>query len=162
MVLSAPNQGSSVQLLSHVQLFVTLWTAARQASMTITNSWGLLKLMFIELVMPSHHFILCRPFLFPPSIFPSVRVFSDESALCISWPKYWGFSFNISPSDEYSGLISFRMRWLALLAVLLDLSKKLPSVSPSPKWSGELDGGGQRLVSGGCRFHPQGTVPGAA
>ena len=100
-----------------VQLFVTPWTAARQASVSITNSWSLLKLIPIESVMPSNHPILCCPILLPPSIFPSIRVFSNESPLCIRWPKYWGFNFNISPSNEYSGLISFRMDWLNLLAV---------------------------------------------
>ena len=95
----------------------TPWTAARQASLSITNSRSLLKLMSIELVMPSNHLILCRPLLLPPSIFLSIRVFSNESALCIRWPKYWSFSFNISPSNEHSGLISFRMDWLDLLAV---------------------------------------------
>ena len=108
---------SSVQLHSRVQLFVTPWTAARQASLSITNSQSLLKLMFIESVMPSNCLILCRPLLLPPSIFPSIRVFSNESVLCIRWPEYWSFSFNISPSNEYSGLISFRMDWLDLLAV---------------------------------------------
>ena len=95
----------------------TPWTAACQASLSITNSWSLLKLMFIELVMPSNHLILCCPLLLPPSVFPSIRVFSSESVLHISWPKYWSFSFSISPSNEYSGLISFRMDWLDLLAV---------------------------------------------
>ena len=95
----------------------TPWTAAHQASLSITNSYGLLKLMSIESVMPSNHLILCRPLLLPPSIFPSVRVFSDESVLRIRWPKYWSFSFSISPFNEYSGLISFRMDWLYLLAV---------------------------------------------
>ena len=109
-------QFSSVQPLSHVRLFVTPWTAARQASLSITNSQSLLKLMSIELVMPSNHLIFCRPLL-PPSIFPSTRVFSNESVLCIRWPKYWSFSFTISPSNEYSGMISFRMDWLDLLAV---------------------------------------------
>ena len=108
---------SSVQLLSHVRLFVTPWIAARQASLSITNFQSLLKLMSIELVMPSNHLILYRPLLLPPSIFPSIRVFSNESALRISWPKYWSSSFNISPSNEYSGLISFRIDWLDLLAV---------------------------------------------
>ena len=108
---------SSVQLLSHVQLFETPWTAAGQASVSITNSWSLLKLTSIELVMPSNHLILCRPLLLPPSIFPSIRVFSNESVLCIRWTKYWSFSFSISPSSEYSGLISFRIDWLDLLAV---------------------------------------------
>ena len=107
---------SSVQLLSCVRLFATLWTAAHQASLSITNSQSLLKLMPIESVMPSNHLILCRPLL-PPSIFPSIRVFSNESVLYIRRPKYWSFSFNISPSNEYSGLISFRMDWLDLLAV---------------------------------------------
>ena len=95
----------------------TPWTAAHQASLSITNSYGLLKLMSIESVMPSNHLILCRPLLLPPSIFPSVRVFSDESVLRIRWPKYWSFSFSISPFNEYSGLISFKMDWLYLLAV---------------------------------------------
>ena len=107
---------SSVQSLNSVQLFVTPWTAARQSSLSITNSRSLLKLMSIESVMPSSHLILCHPFL-PPSIFPRVRVFSKESVLCMRWLKYWSFSFSISPSNEYSGLISFRMDWLDLLAV---------------------------------------------
>ena len=106
---------SSVQSLSHVQLFVTPWTVACQASLFITNSWSLLKLMSIESVMPSNHLILCRTLL--PSIFPSIRVFSNESVYRIKWPKYWSFSFSLSPSNEYSGLISFRMDWLDLLAV---------------------------------------------
>jgi len=110
-------QFSSVQSLSHVRLFVTPWTAARQASLSITNSWRPPKHMSIELVMPSNHFILCHPLLLLPSIPSSIRVFSNESALCIRWPKYWGFSFNISPSNEHPGLISFRMDWLDLLAV---------------------------------------------
>ena len=116
---------SSVQSLSCVRLFVTPWTAACQASLSITNSWSLLKLMFIESVMPSNHLILIRPLLLQPSIFPSIRVFSNESALPIRWPKYWSFRFNISPSNEYSGLISFRMDWLDLLAVQGTL-KSLP------------------------------------
>ena len=95
----------------------TLWTAARQASLSITNSRSLLKPMSTESVMPSNHLILCHHLLLPPPIFPSIRVFSDESVLHIRWPKYWSFSFNISPSNEYSGLISFRMDWLGLLAV---------------------------------------------
>ena len=110
-------QFSSVQSLSHVRLFVTPWTAARQASLSITNSRSLLKLMSIKLVMPSNHLILCRPLLLPPSIFPSIRVFSNESVLHIRWPKYWSFSLSISPSNEYSGLISFMIDWLDLLAV---------------------------------------------
>ena len=108
---------SSVQSLSRVQLFVTPWTAARQASLSITNSWSLPKLMSIESVMPSNHFILCCPLLLPPSIFPSIRVFSNESVLHIRWPKFWSFSLNISPSNEHPGLISFRMDWLDLFAV---------------------------------------------
>ena len=108
---------SSVQLLSRVRLFATPWTAACQASLSITNSWSLLKLPSIESVMPSNHLILCHPLLLPPSIFPSIRVFSNESVLCIRWPKYWGFSFSISPSNDYSGLISFRIDWFDLFAV---------------------------------------------
>ena len=98
-------------------MFATPWTAAHQASPSITNSWSPPKLMSIESVMPSNHLSLCHPLLLPPSIFPSVRVFSNESALHIRWPKYWSFSFNISPSNEHPGLISFRMNWLGLLAV---------------------------------------------
>ena len=108
---------SSVQSLSHVRLFATPWTAARQDSLSIINSQSLLKLMSFELVMPSNHLILCCPLLFPPSIFPSIRVFSNESALRIRWPNYWSFSLSISPSNEYSGLISFMIGWLGLLAV---------------------------------------------
>ena len=96
---------------------MTPWTEAHQASLSITNSLSLLKVMSIESVMPSNHLILCHPLLFLPSIFPSIRVFSNESAVCIRWPKYWSFSFNISPSNEHPGLISFRMDWLDLLAV---------------------------------------------
>ena len=108
---------SWIQSYSCVWVFVTPWVAACQASLSITNSWSLLQLMSIESVMPSNHVILCHPFLLPPSIFPSIRVFSNEPVLCIRWPKYWSFSFSISPSNEYSGLISFRMDWLDLLAV---------------------------------------------
>ena len=100
---------SSVQLLSRVRLFATPWTVARQASLSITNSWSLLILMSIESVMPSNHLIFCPPLLLPPSIFPSIRVFSNESVLHIRWPKYWSFSFSINPSNGYSKLISFRM-----------------------------------------------------
>ena len=110
-------QLSSVQSLSHVWLFATLRTAARQTSLSITNSRSLLKLMSIEWVMTSNYLILCHPLLLLPSIFPSNRVFSSESVLCIRWPKYCSFSFSISPPNEYSGLISFRMNWLDLLAV---------------------------------------------
>ena len=102
---------SSVQSLCCVQLFATPWTAALQASLSITNSQSLLKFMSIELLMPSNHLMLCHSLLLPPTIFLSIRVFSNESGLCIRWPKYWCFSFNISPSNEYSGLISFRMDW---------------------------------------------------
>ena len=110
-------QFSSVQSLSRVWLFAIPWTTARQASLSITNSGSPPKLMSIVSVMPSNHLILCRLLLLLPSIFPSIRVFSNESAVCIRWPKYWSFSFNISPSNEHSGLISFRMDWLDLLAV---------------------------------------------
>ena len=110
-------QFSSVQSLSCVLLFATPWTATRQDSLTITNSRSLLNLMSIKSVMPSNHLILCCALLFLPSTFPSIRVFSNESVLRIGWPKYWSFSFSISPSNEYSGLISFRMDWLDLLAV---------------------------------------------
>ena len=108
---------SSVQFSHSVWLFVTPWAAAHQASLSITNSWSLLKIMSIESVMPSNYLNLCHPLLLPPSIPPSIRVFSNESALRIRWPKYWRFSFSISPSNEYSGLISFRIDWLHLLAV---------------------------------------------
>ena len=110
-------QFSSVQSLSHVQLFVTPWTAAHQAPLSFAISLSLLRLMSIESVMPSNHLILCHPLLLWPSIFPRIRIFSNESALCIRWPKYWSLNFNISPSNDYSGLISFRMDWLDLLAV---------------------------------------------
>ena len=119
------NQCSSVQLLSHVQLFATPWTAACQASLSITYSWSLIKLISIESVIPSNHLILCCPLLLLPLIFPSINIFSNESALRIRWPKYWSFSFNISPSNEYSGLISFRMHWFDLLAVLGTLKRLL-------------------------------------
>ena len=110
-------QISSVQSLSHVQLFMIPWTAAHQASLSIANSRSLPKFMSTESVMPSNHLILCCPLLLLPSIFPCIRVFSNELALHIRWPKYWSFSFNISPSNEHSGLICFRMDWLDLLAV---------------------------------------------
>ena len=109
-------QFSSVQSLSRVWLFETPWTAAHEASLSIANSWILHKLMSIEWVMPSNHLIICHPLVLLPSIFPSIRVFSNESTLCVRWPKYWSFSFNIKPSNEHLGLISFRMDWLDLLA----------------------------------------------
>ena len=108
---------AAVQSLSRVQLFATPWTAACQTSLSITNSQSLLKFLFIELVMPSNHLILCHPLLLLSSIFPIIRVFSNELALCIRWPKYWSFSFSISPSSEHSGLISVRIDWFDLLAV---------------------------------------------
>ena len=111
------HQFSSVQSLSHVQLFVIPWTAAHQASLSITNSWSLPKLMCIESVMSSSHLILCRPLLLLPPIPPSIRVFSNEAALHMRWPKYWSFCFSISPSKEHPGLISCRMGWLDLLTV---------------------------------------------
>ena len=111
------SQFSSDQSLSCVRLFATPWAAARQASLSFTNSWSLLKLMSIESVMPSNHLILCHLLLLLPLIFPSIRVFSNESVLHIRWPKYWSFSFRISPSNEYSGMISFRIDWFDLLAV---------------------------------------------
>ena len=113
--MSVDIQFSLLQSLSHVRLFVTSWTAACQASLSITNSRSLLKLMVIESVMPSNHLTLCRPLLLLPSIFPNISVFSNES-VCIRWPKYWSFNFSISPSNEYSGLISF-VNWFVLLAV---------------------------------------------
>ena len=117
IILSNSHQFNSVQSLSHIQLFATPWTTACQVSLSITNSQSLPKLTSIELVMPSNHLILCHPLLLLPSIFLSIRVFSNESALHIRWPKYWSFSFNISPSNEHPGLISFRMDWLDLCAV---------------------------------------------
>ena len=116
----------SVQLLSNVRLFVTPWTEACQASLSINNSQSLLRLMSIEVVMPSNHLILCCPLLLLPSIFPSIRVFSNDSVLHIGWPKYWSFRFSISPSNEYSRLISFRMDWLDLLAVQGTLKESSP------------------------------------
>ena len=127
---SLAAQSSPVQSLGRVQLFATPWTAARQASVSITNSQSSLKPMSIESVMPSNHLILCHPLLLLPSIFPSIRVFSNESALHIRWPKYWCFSFSVSSSNKYSGLISFRMDWLDLLAV----QGTLKSPSPTPQF----------------------------
>ena len=123
------SQFSSVQLLSHVWPFATPWTPARQAFLSFTISRNLLKLMSVESVMPSNHLILCCPLLLLPSIFPSIRVFSNESVLHIRWPKYWSFSFNISPSNEHLGLISFRMDWLDLLAVQGTLKSLLQQYS---------------------------------
>ena len=127
--LSPTVQFSSVQLLSCVWLFATPWTVPHQASLSITNSQSFLKLMSIESVMPSNHLILCQPLLLLPSIFPSIRVFSSESVLCIRWPQYWNFSFSISPSSEYSGLISLRMDWFDLLRVHGTLKS-----SPTPQF----------------------------
>ena len=138
-LLASWSLPSSVQSLSHVQLFATPWTAARQASLSITNSQSLLKLMSIELVMPSNHLILCRPLLLLPSIFPSIRVFYNESDLHIKWPKYWSFSFSISTSNGYSGLISFRMDWLDLLAVQGTLKSLLqPTIQKHQFFSAQI------------------------
>ena len=127
----------SVQLSCSVMCdSMTPWTAACQASLFITNSWSLLKLMFIESVMPYNHLILCCPRLLPPSIFPSIRVFSNESVLCIRKPKYWRFTFSINPSNEHSGLISFRMDWLDLLAVQRTLKSLLQHHSSKVSISG--------------------------
>ena len=131
------NMFSSVQSLSHVQLFATPRTAAHQASQSITNSQSLLKLMSIALVIPYNHPILCSPLLLLPSIFPSIRVFSNKSVLRIRWPKYWSFSFSINPSNEHSGLISFRLDWLDLLAVQGTLKSLLQHSSKASvlQWS---------------------------
>ena len=135
----ASVQFSSFQSLSHVQLFATPWTAARQASLSITNSRSPTKSMYIESVMPSNHLILCRPLLLLPSIFPSIRVFSNESALHIRCLKYWSFTLNISPSNEHPGLISFRMDWLDLLAVQGTLKSLLqPSVQKHQFFGAQL------------------------
>ena len=122
-------------MLSLVRLFATPWTAAHQAFLSITNSWSLLKLMSITSVMPSNHLILCHPLLPLPSIFPSIRVFANESVLCIRWPKYWSFSFSVSPSNEYLGLISFRMDWLDLLVFQGNISCK-DGHNKGQKWYG--------------------------
>ena len=130
-------QFSSVQSLSRVWLFATPWTTACQDSLSITNSRSLLKLVSIEWVMPSNNLILCRPLLLPPSIFPSIRVFSNESLICIRWPKYWSFNFSISPSNDYSGLISFRIDWfdLAIQGTLKGLLQNQSSKAPILQWS---------------------------
>ena len=125
-------QFNSVQSLSRVRFFATPWTAAHQASLSITNSRSLLKPMSIELVMPSNHLIVCCPLLLLPPIISSIRVFLSESVLCIRWPKYWSFSFNISPSNDYSGLIAFKMDWLDLLAVQGTLKSLLQHHSSKP------------------------------
>ena len=148
-------QFSSVQLLSHVWFFVTPWTTTRQASLSITNSWSPPKPMSILSVTSSNHHILCHPLLLPPSIFPSIRVFSNESALCIRWPKYWSFSFNISPSNEHPGLISFRIDWLDLLAIqgtlksLLQCHKPMVFCYSSPRRLRQL-----LLIKNGCMNTP--------
>ena len=139
-----------VQLLSHVQLFSTPWTAACQASLSITTSCSLQKLMSIESMMPSDHLILCHPLLLLPTIFSSVRVFSNELALCIMWPKYWSFSFSISPSNEYSGLMSFRIEWFDLLAVQDMLKKKFFLLLSSPET-------GERQTSDHSIIKPDGS-----
>ena len=128
------DQFSSVQSLSHIWLFATPWTAAHQASLYITNSWRLLKLTSIELVIPSNHLNLCCPLFLLPSNFPSIRVFSNESVLCIRWPKYWGFTFSISPSHEYSGLISFKTDSSRLTPFIYILLSWV--TSPQVKFSG--------------------------
>ena len=135
---------SSVQSLSRVRLFATPWTVAHQASLSVTSSRSLLKLMSTESVMPSKHLIPCRPLLLLPSVFPSIRVFSNEFVLCIRCPKYWSFSFSISPSNEYSGLISFKMNWLDLPAVqgtlkslLQHHSSKVSEVNETGCYAGE-------------------------
>ena len=152
-------QFSSVQLLSHVQLSATPWTAARQACLSITNSWSLPKFMSIELVMPSNHLILCHFLLLLPSIFPSIRVFSNESALHIRWPKYWSFSFSINLSSEHSGLISFRMDWLDLLAVQGTLKSLLQhhSSKASTLWCSAFFGEGNgNSLQYSCLENPMG------
>ena len=132
MIKSFQNREGTVQSLGHVRLLMIPYTAARQASLSITNSWSLLKLMSIKSVMPSNHLVLCCPLLFLPSILPSIRVFPNESILCIRWSKYWSFSFSINPSNEYSRLISFRIDWLDLLAVQGTLKSFLQHHSSKP------------------------------
>ena len=126
----------SVQLLSGIQLFVTPWTAIHQASLSIINCWSLLKLMSIKLVIPTNHVFLCHPFLLLPSIFPSIRVFYNDSVLHISWPKYWSFSFSISPSNEYSGLISFKIDCFDLLAAQRTLRVSFSTTVQKHQFSG--------------------------
>ena len=122
------------QLLNRVQHFATQWIAACQASLSFTISWSLFKLMFIKSAMPSNHLILCRPLLLLPSVFPSIRVFSNESTVRIRWPKYWSFSFSISPSSEYSGFISFRVDWFDLLVV----QRTLKSLLQDHNWKASI------------------------
>ena len=148
-----PSQFSSVQSLSCVRLFATPWTTARQASLSITTSRSPPKPMSIELVMPSNHLILCRPLLLLPPIPPSIRVLSNESVLCIRWPKYWSFSFNISPSDEHPGLISFRMDWLDLLAVQGTLKSLLQHHSSKPSILLMVLKGAQLSLSSNSHIH---------
>ena len=145
---SLEGYSPSVQSLSHVWPFSTPWTIAHQASLSITNSRSLLKLMSIALVMPSNHLILCRPLLLLLSIFPSIRVFSNKSVLCIRWPKYWSFSFSISPSNEYSRLISFRMDWLDLPAVQGTLKCLLQHHSGSAGKESACNAGDPSLIPG--------------
>ena len=133
LMLGKIQFSQSFQWLSRVRLFATPWIAAPQASLSITNSWSSPKFMFIELVMPSSHLTLCHPLLLPPSIFPSIRIFSNELVLRIRWPKFWSFTFSISLSSEYSGLISFRMDWFDLLAVQ-GILKKYQSISTQWTW----------------------------
>ena len=156
---------SSVQSVNRVWLFATPWIAALQASLSITNSWSLLKLMSIELVMPFSHLILCCPLLLLPPIPPSIRVFSTESTLCMRWPKYWSFSFSISPSNEHSGLISFRMDWLNLLAVqgtLKSLLQHHTSKASCPTLCNPMDciPPGSSVHGVGCSSLLQGSNPG--
>ena len=139
---SSVSEWVSQLSLSYVLIFATPWTAAQQASLSITNSRSLFKPMSIKLVMPSNHLILCHPLLLPPSIFPSIRVFTNESALCIRWPKYWSFSFSIRPFNEYSGPISFRMAWFDLLVVhgtLQSLLQHHSSEASIPQHSGWIE-----------------------
>ena len=153
-------QFSSVQSLSHVWLFATPWTAARQASLSVTNSQSPPKPMSIELMMPSNHLILCHPLLLLASIFPSIRVFSSESALHIRWPKYWSFSFNISPSNEHPGLISFRMDWIRMVQKfhwVIPVHRPQASCILHQTWTGMGwygEGGGRRGSGWGTCVHP--------
>ena len=162
-----PVRISSVQSLSRIRLFATPWTAACQAFLCITNSRSSLKLMSTESVMPSSHLFLCRPLLLLPSIFPSIRVFSNESVLCIRWPNYGTFSFSISPSNEYSGLISFRIDWLDLLAVQGTLKSLFSNTTVQKHqffgaqlYSPDLPGGSEVKASA-CKAGDLGSIPGS-